>query len=117
MLWPKSYEVVGHCRRLLNEELSDLYSSPNIFRVIKSNEMGGACRTLRGEQRCILALRRLARKPEEDRPLRRPRFRWEDNIKMDLSRIRIGAVIALISFRIGTVGARVPQNAGNFLSS
>jgi hypothetical protein len=36
-----------------NEELNDLYSSPNIMQVIKSNEMGGACGMFGGQQRCI----------------------------------------------------------------
>jgi hypothetical protein len=69
-------------RKLHNEELNDLYSSPNIVRVIKMRRMrwagyvacmgvwGGACRVLVG-------------KPEGKRTLVRPRLRWEDNIKMD----------------------------------
>jgi hypothetical protein len=36
---PKRDEVTGECRRLHNEEFNDLYSSPNIFRVIKSRRM------------------------------------------------------------------------------
>jgi len=42
---PRSDEVTGEWRRLHNEELNDLYSSPNIVRVIKieKNEMGWAC--------------------------------------------------------------------------
>ena len=42
---PRRDEVTGEWRRLHNEELNDLYSSPNIVRVIKSreNEMGWAC--------------------------------------------------------------------------
>ena len=36
MLWPKREEVTGEWRKLHNEELNDLYSSPNIIRVIKS---------------------------------------------------------------------------------
>jgi len=42
---PRKDEVTGEWRRLHNEELNDLYSSPNIVRVIKieNNEMGWAC--------------------------------------------------------------------------
>jgi hypothetical protein len=49
---PKRYEVTGDWRRQHNEELHDLYSSPNTIRVmqIKKNKMGGACGTRgRGE--------------------------------------------------------------------
>jgi hypothetical protein len=50
---PKWDEVTGEWRKLYNEELNDLYSSPNIVRVIEKSEMGGACSKYRGEQRCI----------------------------------------------------------------
>jgi hypothetical protein len=36
---PKRDEVTGGWRRLHNEELRDLYSSPSIIRVIKSRRM------------------------------------------------------------------------------
>jgi len=39
---PRRDEVTGEWRRLHNEELNDLYSSPNIVRVIKSRRMGWA---------------------------------------------------------------------------
>jgi len=44
---PKRDEITGEWRKLHNKELNDPYSSPSIFRVIKSykNEMGGACST------------------------------------------------------------------------
>jgi hypothetical protein len=47
---PRIGEVTGEWRRLHNAELSDLYSSPNIVRVIKieKNEMGRACGTYGG---------------------------------------------------------------------
>ena len=48
----KRHEVTGEWRKLHNEELNDLYSSPNIVRVIKieNTQMGGACRTYGGEE-------------------------------------------------------------------
>jgi hypothetical protein len=48
------------------------------------NEMGGACSTYVGEERCIQVL---VVKPEGKIPLGRPRCRWEDNIKMDLQEV------------------------------
>jgi hypothetical protein len=80
---PKREEVTGEWRRLHNEELNDLYSSPNIIRVIKSRRMRLAGHVTRmGEGRG--AYRILVERPEGRRPLGRPRLRWEDNIKMDL---------------------------------
>jgi len=72
-----------------NEELNDLYSSPNIVRVIKSRRMNWAGHVPRmSEERG--ACRVLAGKPEGRRPLGRPRCRWVDNIKMDLQEVRCG---------------------------
>jgi hypothetical protein len=66
-----------------NEELNDLYSSPNIIRLIKTRRMIWAGHVARmGEGRG--AYRVLVGRPEGRRPLGRPRRRWEDNIKMDL---------------------------------
>jgi len=39
ILWPRRYEVMGECRKLHNEEFNNLYSSPNIVRMIKSRRM------------------------------------------------------------------------------
>jgi hypothetical protein len=80
---PKRDEVTGEWRRLHNEELSDLYSSPNIIPVIKSRRMRWAGHVAcMGEGRG--AYRILVGRPEGRRPLGRPRRRWKDNIKMDL---------------------------------
>jgi hypothetical protein len=49
---PKNDEATGEWRRLHNEELYDLYSSPNIIRVIKLKRMGWAGHVARlGERR------------------------------------------------------------------
>jgi hypothetical protein len=81
-------EEDGSWRKLHYDELHDLYSSPNIVRVIKSRRMKWAGHVTRmGEGRG--AYRVLIGRPEGRRPLGRPRRRWEDNIKMDLGEIGI----------------------------
>jgi hypothetical protein len=75
-------EEDGSWKKLHNDELHDLCSSPNIIRVIKSRRMRWAGHVARmGEGRDVY--RFLDGWPEGRRPLRRPRGRWEDNIKMD----------------------------------
>ena len=69
--------------RLHNEELSDLYYSRNIIRLIKSRRMRSVGHVARmGDRRGVYRV--LVGKPEGRRPLERPRRRWENNIKMDL---------------------------------
>jgi hypothetical protein len=80
---PKRDEVTGKWRRLHNELLYALYSSPNIIWVIKSRRLrweGNVAHTeeRRGEYRVLVG------KPEGRRPLERPRNRWEENSKVDL---------------------------------
>jgi hypothetical protein len=65
---PKRDEVTGGWRKLHNEELHNLYSSPSIIRMIKSRRVSG----------------RACSKNVAKRPLGRPRPWWVDNIKMDL---------------------------------
>jgi hypothetical protein len=73
-------------RKLHNEELTDLYSLPNIVRVVKSRRMRWAGHVARmGEERGVH--RALVGKFEGKRPLGRPRRRWEDNIKMDVQEV------------------------------
>ena len=79
---PKRGEVPGKWRKLHNEELNDLYSSPDITREIKSRIMRWAGHVARmGERRDVYRV--LVGKPEG----RRPRHRCEDNIKMDLQEV------------------------------
>jgi hypothetical protein len=84
-------EEDGSWRKLHNDELYNTYSSPTIVRVIKSRKMRWAEHVARmGEGKG--AYRVLVGWPEGKRPLGRPRRRWEDNIKMDLTEMRIDGV-------------------------
>jgi hypothetical protein len=66
-----------------NEELHNLYSSPDIIRQIKSRRMMWTGHVARmGEERKLCRV--LVGKPEGKRPLGSPRRRWEDVIRMDL---------------------------------
>ena len=88
---PKSDEVTREWRKLHNEVLNDLHSSPNSVRVIKSRRIRWAEHVAHmGEERG--AYRVLVGKPEGKRPLVRPRRRWVDNIRLDLQEARCGYV-------------------------
>jgi len=83
---PKRDEVKGEWRKLHNKELNDLYSLPNIVWMVKSRRMRWAGHVARmGKDRGVHRV--LVGKPERKRPLGRPRFRWEDNMKMDLQEV------------------------------
>ena len=83
---PKRDEVTGEWKKLHDVELSDLYSLPNIVRVVKSRRIRWAGHVARtGQGRGLHRV--LVGKPEGKRPLGRPRRRWEDNIKMDLQEV------------------------------
>jgi len=87
----KRDEVTGEWRKLHNQELYDLYSSPNIVQVIKSRRMRWAGHVARmGKGRGVYRV--LVGKPEGKRPLGRHRRRWEDNIKMDLQEVGCGGM-------------------------
>jgi len=76
---PNKDEVTREWRKPHNEELNDLYSFPNIVRVVKSRRMRWAGHVARmGEDRGVHRV--LVGKPEGKRPLGQPRRRWEDNI-------------------------------------
>jgi hypothetical protein len=87
----KRDEVLGEWKKLHNEELNNLYSSPNIVRVVNSRRIRWAGHVARmGEG--IGVYRIMVGKTEGRRPLGRPRRRWEDNIRMDLREVVCGCV-------------------------
>jgi hypothetical protein len=91
-----------------NEELCDLYSSPSIIRIIRSTGMMWVGHVQRmGENRNVYRL--LEGKQEGKKPLRRPRHRWANKIKMDL--VEIGQSRRP---RLTTVGTRFADHATSF---
>jgi hypothetical protein len=116
----KGHDVRGGWRKLHNEDLHNLYSSPSIIRIIKSR-IGWEEHLARMTEKRN-AYRLLVRNPEGKRPLGKPIRSWVDNIKIDL---RLDGVV-WTEFRIHqdrdhwwalvdvVMSFRVPWNAGKF---
>jgi hypothetical protein len=88
---PKRDEMIGKERRLRNEELYDLYCSPNTIRVIKSRRIGWAGYVARmgdrtGTHRVLIG------RPEEKKSFGKSRRRWKGNIKKDIQEVECGGV-------------------------
>jgi len=87
---PERDEIARVWRKVHNEELNILYSSPNVVWVIKSRMRwaghAARMRERRGVYRVLMGW------PERMRPLGRPRHRWEGNIKMDLQEVACGGM-------------------------
>jgi hypothetical protein len=88
---PKRDEVMAEWRKLHNEELHNLYLSPDIIRQVKSRRMWWVGHVeCMGEERKVYKV--LVGEPEGKRPLGRPRRRWEDGVRMDLKEMGLGGV-------------------------
>jgi hypothetical protein len=120
---PKRNEVTVEWRKLHNEELNNLYSSPNIVRVIQARRI----RWPGMKQVWGIGVHRVSvGKPEGKRPLGSPRRRWEENIKLDFQEMGCEGMDlidvaqdrnrwrALVN---AVMNLRVAQNVRNFLTS
>jgi hypothetical protein len=100
---PKRDEVTGEWRKLHNEELHNLYSSPDIIGRVKSRRMRLAWHVARmGEERKVYKV--LVRKPEGKRPLGRPRLGGKMVSEWILGRLAWGVWIGFNCLRTGTGG-------------
>jgi hypothetical protein len=94
---PRRDELTREWRKLHNEELNDLYSSPNVVQVLKSRIIRRVWHVARkGDRRGIYRV--LVGKPKG----KRPSLRWEDNIKMDFQEVEVWTGSRWL--RIGTGG-------------
>jgi hypothetical protein len=95
-------EVTGEWRNLHNEELHNLYSSPDIIRQVKSRRMRWADMWHAWERRKVYKV--LVENPEGKRPLGRPSRRWEDGIRMDVRERGLGVLIGFDWLMTGNGG-------------
>jgi len=103
---PKRDEEIGEWTKLHNEELNDMYCSPNIDRVIKSRRMRWAGHIARiGERRGVYRV--LVGKHEGKSPYGRHRPRWEDDIKLDLQEVGCAVWTGSSWLRIGRGGGHL----------
>jgi hypothetical protein len=112
----KKDKVTREWRKLHNEQLYSLYSSPNITRVIKSKRMRCSRHVAYMGERTG-AYRVLVR-PQGKSLLERPRRRWEDTIKMDLQEVRGAAVVKLLRHCASNrqVAGSIPDGVSGFFS-
>jgi hypothetical protein len=104
---PKKVEMIGGWRKLHNEELHNLKSSPRLIRMIKARRVRWAGHVARmGEMRNLCRI--LVGKGEGIRPQGRPMRRWEDNIKADLVEVGFSSTYAL-DFYSGGLRSECPS--------
>jgi hypothetical protein len=123
---PKRDEVTEGWRKLHNEELHNMYSSPSIIRMIKSRRMKWSGHVARIGRRRIHIGCWGGGKPKGKKPLGKSKRRWEDNVKIDFREIGLSAMnwIDLTQDRdqwsalVNTImNLPVPQNFRKFFSS
>jgi hypothetical protein len=76
---PKRDDVTGEWRKLHNEDLNNLYSSPNIIRQIKANEVGRACGTIGRVERSVQGFGEKSRMKETTRKTKAYMEGWDQN--------------------------------------
>jgi hypothetical protein len=103
---PQRDEVTREWRKLHIEELNDLYSSPNIVRVIKLRKFRWASRVARiGERRGVFRV--LAGKREGKRPLGRHRRDGRIILRWIFRKWYVGVWTGSSWLRIGTGGGHL----------
>jgi hypothetical protein len=103
---PKRDEVTGEWRTLHNDELNDLYSLPNFVRVVKLRRWRWAGHVARmGLDRGVHRV--LVGKPVGNRPLGRPKRRWDDILSWIFRKLEWIVGTGWSWLRIGTAGGHL----------